>query len=114
MATMEKTGKNSLLVIAQVFFLEKGGGSEHKRAWRDLGERGVWIFIFKSLWMDEVCLQAITSFWLSCVCGNVPTDGNQAHPKSDDFKFKLELHLTADNDFMTTLTRFNVVVVSFG
>jgi hypothetical protein len=52
-------------------------------------------------------------FWFSCVCGNVPTDGNQAHPKSDDFRFKLELHLTADNDFMATLTRFNVVVVSF-
>ena len=43
--------------------------------------------------MDEVCLEAITSFGF-LVCGNVPTDGNQAHPKSDDFGFKLGLHLS--------------------
>ncbi len=71
-------------------------------------ERGSDIYIQVSL--DGRGLpRGYNKFWLSCVCGNVPTDGNQAHPKSDDFRFKL--HLTADNDFMATLTRFNVVVV---
>ena len=40
-----------------------------------------------SLWMDEVCPEAVTSFSGLCV-GMFPP--SQAHPKSDDFGFKLE------------------------
>lgn len=86
-------------------------GSEHKRAWRDLRERekGARIFIFKSLWMDEVCPEGITSFgFLVCVGMFPPMETKHIR---NLMTLDLNFILTADNDFMATLTRFNVVVV---
>lgn len=111
-------------------------GSRYERGKRE-GERereGLVIYLYaSSVWMDEDCLKAITSFlaffllffllvawllgcfvpswlvvWLG-VCGNVPTDGSQARAIGNlmtlNLKFE-EAHLSADNGdnhFMTSL-----------
>ena len=92
MATLyKKTGKKFFVGHRPGVQRERWRGrniKKKKRAWRDLREReGLGYLYASSLWMDEVCPEAVTSFSGLCV-GMFPP--SQAHPKSDDFGFKLE------------------------